>query len=250
MRHESRCVPARSILQAQLPMSSELILPSPRPDADSALLVLIRHAESVANAERRFTRHDDEPLTPLGEDQARGVGRLLSKHDVRFDALYASPFLRTVQTAELAGAAWRLEARLDERLREQSFGEFAGRPYEDFYPQVAGLGPEERWDAAAPGGESLRDVAQRVAPALVEIGHRHIGESVLLAVHGGVLAALRGQLTGDWARGPVPTDNVRGYGVRVARPSGDERLEAPRLGRNPLNGPVLDGPVPIFIGVP
>lgn len=214
---------------------TEVIVPSPRPDSSSALLVLIRHAQSVANAERRFTHHDDEPLTALGEEQAREVGRLLAAHDLRFDALYASPFLRTVQTAELAGAAWRLEAELDERLREQSFGDFAGRPYEDFYPQVAGLTPEERWETAAPGGETLREVALRVRPALLEIGQRHVGESVLLAVHGGVLAALRGELTGDWARGPAPTDNVRGYGVRVAH---DLQAE-----------PRLEGPLPIFVGV-
>ena len=212
-----------------------VVVPSPRPDSKSALLVLIRHAESVANAERRFTHHDDEPLTALGEQQAREVGRLLAAHDVRFDALYASPFRRTVQTAELAGAAWRLRAELDERLREQSFGDYAGRPYEDFYPRVAGLTPEERWETAAPGGETLREVARRVRPALVEIGQRHVGESVLLAVHGGVLAALRGELTRDWTRGPAPTDNVRGYGVRVARgPNTDSQLE---------------GPLPIFVGI-
>lgn len=215
--------------------SDQIVVPSPEPSRDAALLVLIRHAQSVANAERRFTRHDDEPLTALGEEQARGVGRLMADHGVRFDAIYASPFRRTVQTAELAGAAWRLQARLDERLREQSFGEFAGRPYEDFYPRVARLTPEQRWEAAAPGGESLRQVARRVRPALVEIGRRHVGELVLLAVHGGVLAALRGDLTQDWARGPVPTENVRGYGVRV------EHSEE--------GDPPLLGPVPIFVGV-
>lgn len=216
-------------------MTVELVFPSPRPDAESSLLVLIRHAQSVANAERRFTHHDDEPLTPLGEEQARDLGRLFIDNEVHFDALYASPFRRTVQTAELAASPWRLEMRLDERLREQSFGDFAGRPYDDFYPRVVGLTPEERWQVAAPGGESLREVAVRVRPALVEIGRRHLGESVLLAVHGGVLAALRGDLTGEWTRGPISTDNVRGYGIRVA---GEPRL-----------GGVLRGPEPIFVGV-
>lgn len=216
-------------------MSSELILPSPRPDRDSALLVLIRHAQSVANAERRFTHHDDEPLTELGEEQALGVGQLFADHEVRFDALYASPFRRTVQTAELASRPWGLEMRIDERLREQSFGEFAGRPYADFYPQVVGLRPEERWDAAAPGGESLRQVAERVLPALNEIGVRHVGETVLLAVHGGVLAALRGDLARDWGRGPVSTDNVRGYGIRAHR--------------DREKGVTLKGPVAIFVGL-
>lgn len=216
-------------------MTVELVLPSPRPDAESSLLVLIRHAQSVANAERRFTHHDDEPLTPLGEEQARAVGRLFADHEVHFDALYASPFRRTVQTAELAASPWRLQMQLDERLREQSFGEFAGRPYEDFYPRVVDLTPEERWQAAAPGGESLREVGERVRPALLDIGRRHIGESVLLAVHGGVLAALRGDLTREWTRGPVPTDNVRGYGIRVAR-----ETEV---------GEVLQGPEPIFVGI-
>ncbi|MCC6640432.1 MAG: histidine phosphatase family protein [Deltaproteobacteria bacterium] len=174
-----------------------------------ARLVLIRHAESVANAERRFTHGPYEPLTARGREEALRTGRrLLGRIDPV--ALYASPFVRAIETARLVGAALGLEPRIVEDLREQDFGELRGRPYADYGadPAASGAG---RWAHRPPGGETLAEVAQRAGRALDAIASAHLGEEVVIVSHGAVMAALRGWVRQRFDEAPVPTSNTSGY---------------------------------------
>lgn len=180
-------------------------------------LILVRHGESQANLERRFTLHDDEPLTPLGVDQARETGRRLRALYAP-TALYASPFARAVHTAREIGASFGLEPALAPELHEQSFGDLRGRAYAEYYPVVAAIAELDRWHHRAPGGESLAEVCLRVGPALDRIAHRHPGEQVLVVSHGGVMAALRAHVHGNFDRPPESTENAGGYRLlRVAQ---------------------------------
>jgi broad specificity phosphatase PhoE len=173
-----------------------------------ARLILIRHAESIANAEGRFTRGPHEPLSRRGREEALGRARALRE---RFDpvALYTSPFVRALETARLVGRMLGLEPIVVEALREQDFGELRGRPYDALdRVQREREGP---WRFRPPGGETLEEVLRRAGPALDEIAERHLGAEVIVVSHGGVLAAL-----GAWSRGgafdaPVLHATATGY---------------------------------------
>jgi broad specificity phosphatase PhoE len=182
----------------------------PGVESQHATLLLIRHGESLANLERRFTRSDDEPLTPTGFEQARETARRLAQlYAPR--VLYASPFLRALQTARELGAPFGLEPVVVPELHEQSFGTLRGRAYDDYYPVITTVSPLDRWHHRAPEGESLRDVADRVGPALERIAAAHAGEQVLVVSHGGVMAALRAWACGNFDRPPESTVNAGGY---------------------------------------
>jgi probable phosphoglycerate mutase len=186
-----------------------------------ARLILIRHAESVANAERRFTHGPHEPLTRRGREHALETGRrLVGRYDPV--ALYASPFVRALETARLLGAALGLEPRIAPDLREQDFGELRGRSYADYSndPSAQGLG---RWTHRPPGGETLEEVALRAGKALDDIAAAHLGQEVLVVSHGAVMAALRGFALGRFDEAPVGTSNASGY-LLVRR---SERYEGP-----------------------
>jgi broad specificity phosphatase PhoE len=174
-----------------------------------ARLVLIRHAQSVANAERRFTHGPYEPLTPHGREEAQRTARLLLG---RIDpvALYASPFVRALETARLLGATLGLEPCVVEDLREQDFGELRGRSYADYAsdPSASGVG---RWTHRPPGGETLHEVAQRAGRALDAIAAAHRGQEVVVVSHGAVMAALRGWAQQRFDEVPVGTSNASGY---------------------------------------
>jgi probable phosphoglycerate mutase len=176
-----------------------------------AKLILIRHGQSVANAERRFTVGPHEPLTPRGRAEALAVARAVAK---RFDpvALYASPFVRALETARQIGSVVALEPAVVEELREQDFGTLRGQPYAHYAgdPSAQGIG---RWQHRPPGGETLQEVALRAGPALERIARAHLGETVIVVSHGGVMAALRGWLAGDFDDAPAPTANAAGYVV-------------------------------------
>jgi probable phosphoglycerate mutase len=172
-------------------------------------LILIRHGESVANLEGRFTENSEEPLTELGIEQARSTAAVLAQRFAPV-SLYASPFRRAFDTALEIGRVFGLDPLVEAELREQDFGVYRGRPYADFYGQYP-AGSVERWDHLPEGGERLREVAVRCHAVLERVARRHRGEQVLVVCHGGVMAAVRGQVGDDFERPPVSTPNAWGY---------------------------------------
>ncbi len=174
-----------------------------------ARLILIRHGQSVANAEGRFTRGPFEPLTDRGRLEARRTAeRLLSRYAPA--AIYSSPFERARQTAAEIARLAELPVRLVDALREQSFGVLHGQPYEAFRREAAS-GGLDRFRLRPPGGETLLEVAERAGPALDRIAGCHAGEDVVVVSHGGVMAALRGFARGDFRTPPEPTPNAEGF---------------------------------------
>jgi broad specificity phosphatase PhoE len=175
-----------------------------------ARLILIRHGESVANAERRFTHGPHEPLSRRGREEALARARVLQ---ARFDpvALYASPFVRALETARLIGGVLGLEPIVVDALREQDFGALRGQPYSAVGSDIEEQG---RWRYCPPGGESLEAVFHRAGPALDEIAERHLGAEVVVVSHGGVLAALEAWSRGALGADPVIRRTAAGYWLR------------------------------------
>ena len=179
-----------------------------------ARLILIRHGESVANSEMRFTHGPHEPLSPRGREEALARGRLLLE---RFDpvAIYTSPFVRALETARLIGRVLGLEPVVVDALREQDFGELRGRPYAAL--DDAARVRSGRWRYRPPGGETLEEVFARAGPALDAIAERHLGAEVVVVSHGGVMAALGAWVHGELRGEPVIHANAAGYLVRRLR---------------------------------
>jgi broad specificity phosphatase PhoE len=151
------------------------------------LLALIRHMPTAWNAAGRLQGRRDPPLDPDAIPEWRLPPELTG---FRF---LASPLTRTRMTAERLGVA----PLLDPRLAEMSWGEWEGRTLENLRDE---LGPamgdlEARGlDFGAPGGESPRDVQDRVKPLLAEIGAS--GEPTAAVTHKGVIRAVFALATG------------------------------------------------------
>lgn len=149
-------------------------------------LWLVRHGETPASKGRTLAGWTDVPLTEHGEDQASALRPLLAGE--RFEGVWSSDLRRALTTARLA---WG-EPRRDERLREMSFGELEGRPWETLEPRVQeGLARFEGFEA--PGGESFEDLRARVLSFVDTLGPgRH-----LLFTHGGVVRLLSREVGED-----------------------------------------------------
>ncbi len=94
-------------------------------------LVLLRHGESLWNAENLFTGWHDVDLSAHGEDEARAAGRLLAEvDDLDLRVVHTSVLTRAVRTANLAldaaGRSW-LPVRRHWRLNERHYGDLQGR---------------------------------------------------------------------------------------------------------------------------
>lgn len=192
-------------------------------------LWIVRHGQSAGNVARDAAhaaghkmidiamRDVDVPLSELGWDQARALGRWFAglPEERRPETLLSSPYLRARQTAQAICEAEGMvgEARpmtpdlsgpsggrtpgviVDERLREREFGVFdrltvAG--IKDKYPELAEhralLG---KFYHRAPGGESWADVILRLRGALDTISLHHADRRVLIVCHQVVVLCLR-----------------------------------------------------------
>ncbi len=164
-------------------------------------VVLIRHGESQWNRENRFTGWVDVPLSPHGEQEAREAGEKL--RTFRFDRAFASVLTRAVRTLdivlEVIGQS-HIPVEQDRALNERMYGDLQGRNKAETVAQY-GEAQVTLWrrsyDVRPPGGESLRDTAERVIPYY----QRHIqprladGETLLVVAHGNSLRALVMHLT-------------------------------------------------------
>jgi broad specificity phosphatase PhoE len=163
-------------------------------------LVLIRHAESEGNRDRTFTRSPDVPLTEVGHAQAQArAGWVASRY--RPVRVVASPYARARATATIIADRLSLPVAIEDDLREQSYGELAGRPYGAVVE--CGYDRSAYWSWCPPGGETLVEVAARAGPALDRVAAAAPGDDVVVVSHGGVMMALWRHVTGEWRAGKV-----------------------------------------------
>lgn len=180
---------------------------------NSALqLILIRHAETVANVQRRWVGWNDTPLTEQGEAQAEAVARRLAAEVTDAIALYTSPLPRARRTAEVIGQAIGLEPVPLDGLREINFGDMDGVTLEEMKAQYPAL--YERWrdrtdtEFAWLGGERRSDFFRRVIATCDDILSRHRRGTVLIVAHGGTLRAMLAYL--------LPEQMSRWWGYELA----------------------------------
>ena len=127
------------------------------------MLILVRHGESVANAQGLLLGRTDAELTPSGREQARAARSLLRAPvaEVR-----TSPLSRARDTAELLAPG--LPVTVDDRWVEVDYGEFECQPLGGIPAAVWQQWQSDR-DFRPAGGETLAEVDVRVAAACEEL---------------------------------------------------------------------------------
>ena len=153
--------------------------------------LLIRHAESVWNAQDRWQGHADPPRSERGSAQAEELGRALAAE--RVDALISSDLTRARQTAEILGRALGLAPRCDPRLRELDVGRWAGLTRGEI--EACDAEALERFEAEDPdlcagGGESRAQIRARVRSAFQGLAQELPGARLIVVTHLGVVRAL------------------------------------------------------------
>jgi broad specificity phosphatase PhoE len=132
-------------------------------------LILVRHGETVHNAQGIAQGWNDSALSPRGEEQVARLAARLAKQNI--DAIISSPLGRALSTANVIASAIGLEVTTLDELREMNYGGWEGRSFLEVRRDDAET--YERWiadgDCQCPGGESHNDVRRRFANALEKI---------------------------------------------------------------------------------
>ena len=151
-------------------------------------ILLLRHGQSVANVEKFFAGQTNIPLTPLGEEQAKLASESL--RDLHIDRIFSSPLDRAYNTALPLAKLRGMEVTRRPEFIEWCAGKWEGLPFDKIKENF----PEEHYywknDVAhlkMPSGESGYEVRARMGAALEKLASECIGETVLVACHGGVI---------------------------------------------------------------
>jgi 2,3-bisphosphoglycerate-dependent phosphoglycerate mutase len=167
-------------------------------------LILIRHGQSVWNAENRFTGWVDSPLSERGSTEAKQAGDRLAAEGVRVDRAFTSTLRRAIDTGRIlldTLGQGGLEQEQAWQLNERFYGALTGR---NKAQTAAEFGEEQvyiwrrSYDTRPPGGESLQDTANRtlsyfrgaIVPVTLQVG------VVLVSAHGNSLRAIVQELDG------------------------------------------------------
>jgi probable phosphoglycerate mutase len=157
-------------------------------------LLLIRHGETVWNAERRWQGWSDIPLSEVGAAQARQATAALATilDGTMVAAVYTSDLSRAAQTAATLAESLKLAAIAEQGLRERHVGDWAGLTVADIEQKWPGS--LDLWRAnqlhAPPGGETSDELTARVLEAILRFAKAHPGATVIGVTHGGVIRAV------------------------------------------------------------
>ena len=147
--------------------------------------VVMRHGEAEHNVLNVMNgspaNRDMYALTGSGVDDVREAVRRLREGGV-VDVVVSSDFRRARETAGMIASAYGIPVTTDERLREVRFGDFEGRPAAEYHAHFSRF--SEKFEKRLPGdGETLRDVARRIASFFSDMERRYEGKRVVVVTH-------------------------------------------------------------------
>lgn len=161
------------------------------------VLYYVRHGETDFNIQGRLQGRRDTVLNAHGRRQAAECGILMSDlfsrdHRQPQDFKYvSSPLMRARETMEILRATLGLEAHdyeIDPRLLEIAYGDWEGLTLPEIEARSAGVltrREDDKWDFAPPGGESYRELADRIGN-----WYSSLTADTVVAAHGGGVRAL------------------------------------------------------------
>ena len=146
-------------------------------------LYLMRHGQTVWNAQGRMQGKLDSPLTALGVAQAEAQARLIAGIEA---TRFASPQGRAQQTARIVFDGQPFAT--DPRLAEIDIGDFSGRLYPDLAAEHPALFALDGfgWYDHTPGGEGFSGLMTRARSFL-----DGLTGPALIVTHGITLRMLR-----------------------------------------------------------
>jgi len=210
-----------------------------------AILVLLRHGQSIFNQEGRFTGWMDIDLSQKGREEAAQAGRLMKDCRLDFDIVFTSVLKRAIRTA------WIVLEEMDRmwipllpcwRLNERSYGILEGEKKSEmdriygssqvhlwrrgFSERPPALSKDDRrypgWDQRyraieekdLPRTESLQDAMQRMLPLWQEqiLPQLEKERNVLVVSHGNTIRSLIKHLEG------ISNEDIEMIEIATARP--------------------------------
>jgi len=158
-------------------------------------ITLLRHAESVGNANGYHQGQAEFPLTERGQAQARALAEYWRANGVAFEGCIASPQSRARETAGIIAGILELAVEYDPIWMERDNGVYAGLhqdearerypypPFQSIYQPIGQTG-ETEWELYLRGGQAIQSVLHRPPARYLVVSHGAILNMTLRALLG------------------------------------------------------------------
>jgi probable phosphomutase (TIGR03848 family) len=162
-----------------------------RPRDTTCTVVLVRHGRTSTTGRVLPGRAPGLHLSSAGQDQAGAVAARIATLPRTPTAIYASPLERAQETAAPIAKALHLRTRTAHGLVECDFGDWTGA-------RLTTLRRKPEWRAVQsapstfrfPRGESFTEMQARTWDAVLELGAKHPGESIVAVSHADPIKAV------------------------------------------------------------
>lgn len=152
---------------------------------------ITRHGQTELNLKKLMQGRVDEPLNDTGRNQAKAARAQIG--DIKFDAVFASPLDRAVETASILGGVDRSQVITDDRIIETDFGKYDMKSYYRMgIPMTLYWALPEIFPAPKTV-ETIESMVARSRSFLNDLQERDY-DNVLIVCHGGIIRALCGCL--------------------------------------------------------
>ena len=150
----------------------------------STTIYLIRHGQSKANEKEVFAGFYNIELTQKGKDQAKLTANFLK--EIKPDYIYSSDLIRAYETATFTAGNYGMEIIADQQLREMDAGEWDGLTLTEIknkYEKEFYLWRDDIGNAYCHGGETTRQVQERLVKKVTEIAEKHKDKIIFIFSH-------------------------------------------------------------------
>lgn len=163
-------------------------------------LILIRHATTKDNQDKKLSGHIDSKISDIGLKQIEKLTNHLE--DIHIDKIYTTTSSRTKDTIKNIARIKEIKIVEINALKEIDFGDFEGITFDEIknnYPNEFNSMIEKGYEYKYPNGESLIDSFIRVSSEIKDIIKRDRDKTILICAHGGTIRNIISYLlSGDY----------------------------------------------------
>lgn len=146
------------------------------------MIFIIRHGQTDQNKKGMLLGRTDVPLNERGREEALKAGQLFKQQGIRFQKCYSSPFIRTVETAELVTGFERSGIEVNDLLMEMDYGPYEGASLQPIPEELRYFFSDFVHHPAPEGMEPLSEVTERMGRFLNELPCGENGH-ILISTH-------------------------------------------------------------------
>ncbi|PIK14775.1 histidine phosphatase family protein [Halobacteriovorax sp. JY17] len=155
---------------------------------------IFRHGQTDWNKVKKVQGKTDIPLNNFGRKEALALKDYFK--NINIEAVYSSDLQRAHETAKIAFDSKEIAIETTSSLREADFGEVEGMLLNDLLEKFSTkfwdihIGGEEADDFSYPGGESRKEVRERLISFIDKLRGEAKFKQVALSTHGGALRSI------------------------------------------------------------